>query len=1299
MLNRYNPLHMFLASYGNELNRIDYRILKESRNSSSPSSFSYNGLVYSFNPDLNMFVNQFGHAMDYAQAVALAASLGYSEQEFEGLADSTDTDGGGDRRSAPAPVSIPNKIVYSYGVAPYGYVFGISWPTQYNDTKGLTFYYPYVGYYPAFLGPQRSLIENRTFSMVNDSVNEFGWTGHGTLVDNYYNFAFDVDYLRQPNVPANFNFGATAHGITLYADQIIGAYSWIPPENREFHSSKSWSAFNTVSGIPGAEYNLSRFNYLTQGNSFTNWTFTGGATFVNVVGLTGPNGVTSGTLKGHRINFPGASTPKIARSVTLPTAGWTYTASVFMQGLTANDLVTLNVVGASGASFLGTKVLGTTWGRYQVVFGAQNPGTVTFEISGSTGAAGQWASAFNIWGAQVEQANGVKGDGFRTVSERADAAYRDSPSYYIDTGATPASTIAGSGQKSFWLARKAQYVEKELRNLFSYMLSRGFTMGTLTFDDEGYYQFFTEAQNSLLDAYVWEYNTLYQNESAGGNTWFINQTGICAQPKCMLERTSRFGQQGVTNFKDLLLLRGFTTNPSATGFINDLNYRAFTNKNAISSSDPRAFLGNVFNQAMQEMISYFIEDSVMNPFREMMLGNSADTTAVMSNYGYVDNYVAFVGNTYTDSQGNAIVAGTTNFALPNIKTLFDAVGSDSLVTSKTIIDSFFRFEGDNSYSTRTLSYNKSGNYSSPSAYGTWQSGAPGYGNYWYDSQQYPSTGGLPGASNLTGNMGARQVFDWQNASRPLNYYGYTGSTWANAGQAAYTIAGFATGRTRAKQVHVPGIWRGITMAGGAGQTFTCSFCFDSNSATYTGVSAGFGVTCLGCNDQQTYTVDYFMNSLWGITQATESLAPVGIIPASIRAAQRGYRQGQLTQEWARDAGGASPVSYFTPCGTPIPGVTLLPGTIYRDYETHWYWMGWLGFMSDLGQHRESATTRVYEAIEKRNRLGDASIPQDPYTVWVHAPGYCLQGILNTWVNGPQYDYRHDITSYSYFRPLGVTYDLITWYFNDTGSYQNKGATVYYGDINHYWAENIRHAFLHKTIAIDQWGAGTYVSTVSPGRTTQTYRYNSPWEKGSWQRSAGDVRGKIDNPDEIRSMLGNDKVFTPPVGPNTFPGASGCTLGGVCAPMAYKLGGQRINTLVAECNDQAGGMVHETMYLAPINWAEKEYAISGAQLTNGTYLWRITFLNKATQPIYVKGSRYGDVTGVTYNIAGVTNFIDNPNHEKGIWWACTAYELPIVTNPPVTPNNGLPPGTTTWNGIDGVGSPGFPTGIANTSILF
>ena len=102
MLNRFNPAHLFLASYGNEAHRIDFRLLREAagQGTNTVQGFSYNGLQYSFNQELNMFVNQFGHAMDIAQAAAVAESLGIDVSDFEGHEDSASHDGGKQKRSA-----------------------------------------------------------------------------------------------------------------------------------------------------------------------------------------------------------------------------------------------------------------------------------------------------------------------------------------------------------------------------------------------------------------------------------------------------------------------------------------------------------------------------------------------------------------------------------------------------------------------------------------------------------------------------------------------------------------------------------------------------------------------------------------------------------------------------------------------------------------------------------------------------------------------------------------------------------------------------------------------------------------------------------------------------------------------------------------------------------------------------------------------------------------------------------------------------------------------------------------------
>ena len=107
--------------------------------------------------------------------------------------------------------------------------------------------------------------------------------------------------------------------------------------------------------------------------------------------------------------------------------------------------------------------------------------------------------------------------------------------------------------------------------------------------------------------------------------------------------------------------------------------------------------------------------------------------------------------------------------------------------------------------------------------------------------------------------------------------------------------------------------------------------------------------------------------------------------------------------------------------------------------------------------------------------------------------------------------------------------------------------------------------------------------------------------------------------------------------------------------------RKVNEVIHECNIQSNGIVSETMYLAPVNMDEREYLMSGAQLIDGRYLWRITFANPATANIQVQGSVTSQIT--TYNIAGITNFINIGNNKFGVWWYSDVYELPIVLNPP------------------------------------
>ena len=70
---------------------------------SLPTQFTYNGLVYAFNQELNMFVNQHGHAISIEQATAFMEMA--SLEEVGSFASESDTDGG--YQTAPSVVPTP----------------------------------------------------------------------------------------------------------------------------------------------------------------------------------------------------------------------------------------------------------------------------------------------------------------------------------------------------------------------------------------------------------------------------------------------------------------------------------------------------------------------------------------------------------------------------------------------------------------------------------------------------------------------------------------------------------------------------------------------------------------------------------------------------------------------------------------------------------------------------------------------------------------------------------------------------------------------------------------------------------------------------------------------------------------------------------------------------------------------------------------------------------------------------------------------------------------------------------------
>jgi|694.fasta_scaffold15594_8 hypothetical protein len=1243
MLNRYNPLHMFLASYGNELNRVDFRMIKESKSSSSPSSFSYNGLVYSFNPDLNMFVNQFGHAMDYAQAVALAASLGYSEQEFEGLADSTDTDGGTDRRRSSIN-TLSNPFVYNYswysfyGFPIYGKggpAYGITWPSSYNDTKGLTYCYPAIWYFNRNYGLTLAGVwaDNLTFNSPYGFSG--GWTGIGGPNNNDYQYFWNkYEYVQRPTVPNDFTFGATNHGFTLEIDNIIDAYSWIPPEHRMFMPGKLWSAFTDGGGITGIEY-VRRTNLILQSQNLhiTPWNTSNGATALSL-GDTAPDGSLTATRIVYN-NIPGTTSYNFGQNINLSNPSATYSSSIWLRGLTAGLFVEFlpnqNII-SSGGSW-GSISLGTAWTRYQAQFIVQPPATtmgMLLRVVGVTGpnigAGNTYASQIIAWGGQIEE--------------------NEIATNYIPTTTTTVSENVVNGLGNVWVspykARKTQYAEREMRNILTALKNRGFTMSGMLNDDEAFYASSLYTLNRTSTASGIEKNLFRTSGISTGNTWWIGFTGASAAPRSLFLNT------GVTNFRDLLILRGSTTNTSQAFCVDLLNISQNNSKDSINpGGSSNIWQGSVWDAVIQEFVGYFVEDAMVQPFKEIMVG-TGNTTAIINNYSYKETYGTFLGNN----------------PLPNNLTLVSPDVETQIYPTTSLSEpkATKAFAGiDISTASSGPEFSKNGNQGSMNLYG------PFPNNYI----------GVPT------NIGARIIngsFNFGSATTNLFDFGriYYGNTYGYAGSSlgiksnyefmvgsAYSSAGQNTGPMR---LHVPGNYRGVSVNGGLGFTFNNSsfgipnnWCMETYARNYSGVSAGMGATCTTCNGQAPKSMPWFFHDIFGITQCTDRNGPVNMLPTNLWSAVYGVTQGAYTVEaLTTNPSYSGALFLWDSCGFPYPGITFLPGTIYRDYDTHWYPMGWFAFVADLCSMRSMARTEMLKTFVERN-AGNPAAQQNPSHYWILDPNMAIMGTFNLANDNTAYMKDNGVYYYGYFKPKGITYD-VSWQNWDGSGYKLRGATFFYGDINDYWAENFRHAFLHKANAFTTWGGGEYSCVVNPGRTEPVPQWNRNTKVLAWP---------VLNPDEVRGILGNDKVVAAPTG------VCGFTLGGVCGDLVYR-GGMRVNTLLHECNTTCKGMVNETMYLAPVNNSEKEYHISGAQLVDGSYMWRITFLHPASEVINVRGSVTNQIT--QYNIAGVTNFIDNANHHRGVWWSSSTYEIPVVLNPPQPINPGLPAGTTTWNGV-------------------
>lgn len=130
-----NPVKLKNDSLTKAISKIfDYNTLSKNQNKlvleakqslgSLPTQFNYNGLVYAFNQELNMFVNQHGHAISIEQATAFMEMA--QLEEVGSFASESDTDGGYQTGASviPQPPEAPTGLT-AFGINSTGLT--LSW--------------------------------------------------------------------------------------------------------------------------------------------------------------------------------------------------------------------------------------------------------------------------------------------------------------------------------------------------------------------------------------------------------------------------------------------------------------------------------------------------------------------------------------------------------------------------------------------------------------------------------------------------------------------------------------------------------------------------------------------------------------------------------------------------------------------------------------------------------------------------------------------------------------------------------------------------------------------------------------------------------------------------------------------------------------------------------------------------------------------------------------------------------------------------------------------------------------------
>jgi hypothetical protein len=814
----------------------------------------------------------------------------------------------------------------------------------------------------------------------------------------------------------------------------------------------------------------------------------------------------------------------------------------------------------------------------------------------------------------VDQLGGVYGNGI-TGSEQFLAT-----KYDASTGLTYFSRIWTP-----WIKRKINFARAELKAFYLRAASLGFTMAHWEGDDE----YTSTAQWDFRSIGAGNTNAgdpefykvmLYPNFSSSGSTWYANFFGSSAAPDSLIA-------EGITSMETFLLTRGFTSNPSGFRYVRGLTAVGNLNVqgNVAAGGSPFQYLPQEYGAALQDWIAYMWTDCV-NDFKQYN-GISADNS-LSGHYYYARTNIAtkdYKQPSYTnfasDSYLTKNLTRSGNDYIPYPEPSLSPLDADINVTT---------YYGYNNFNlTLSSIYNspmsKVGDIDNMNFYGV-----AAIDQQSTSYQLIDRNLDIKGNSYKLSNSGVtfgKGTIGWYEYSIGLfrRNNNSTGPLY-NDTDARKWLPEFYLGSCAPAQ---------IVICRACAETLgNCGFFkFDPTGAFGSSAANPLKVGF----DRAPHYLGWHLNPVWGINVRTfnggATIGPANYAPILQKQiiSSTGLTYGCISRQLI--GGSTSATTYTTTgildnCGNPFPGNTLPAGTLYNQYWTHWYPMAFMALLGDVKTGRHMASVNVATAKLQMN---------DP----VNYPGISgsnwnkIQKPINSWIAHPYWSNLEPSKPNSallnfYFLPKGITFN----YELSLATASAIGVTFVYGETSPMYYENMRHQYLNKTGRFSYWNPPQYTCTTSIST--------------SYMSGVG---------------AGNFPQYFPQSTTSNPIRTGGLTYFGVCGAMAMNLA-RPINTVLGELQTKGNGIVWETIYLAPVNMDERSYLISGAQKVDGDYLWRITFAHPATQsPIIIRGSQSGITT--SYNINGVTDYVNNPNSKFGVWWTSDRYEVPIVENPPVS----------------------------------